>query len=140
MSSDKVTHAIPVRCPRCNHPEHNGRKCLQALRIGKPGEDHFCLCALATPRKLTREQDGWQPIESAPKDGTQVLGFCEYAAEDRKIWIALWIDDDAEPDGGFWRDASHQDSMTSDAEPTHWHPLPAPPSSIEVDAPPEDHK
>jgi uncharacterized protein (DUF433 family) len=30
-------------CPHCHHSAHSG-KCLQALRVGKPGEDQFCLC------------------------------------------------------------------------------------------------
>ena len=30
-------------CSRCGHTAH-AMKCLQALRVGKPGEDRFCLC------------------------------------------------------------------------------------------------
>lgn len=37
------TKRQPARCPQCDHAEHVG-KCLQALRVGKPGEDQFCLC------------------------------------------------------------------------------------------------
>lgn len=71
----------------------------------------------------------WQPIATAPKDGTQLLGYCDYAQNGRAFWVAMWIDDADELDGGFWLDAGKQDSMSRDAEPTHWQPLPEPPDA-----------
>jgi hypothetical protein len=60
----------------------------------------------------------WYPIESAPKDGTEVL---------------LWIPAENTADIGFWGD-SHADETTwiegRDLSPlaaTHWMPLPPPP-------------
>lgn len=56
----------------------------------------------------------WQPIETAPKDGTLVLLF-----EDGVQYIAHW----AETAGGqFFNDAEYQHN------PTHWMPLPTPPA------------
>lgn len=64
----------------------------------------------------------WRPIETAPKDGGDLLG-----------WVRLR---DC-PDGGFhdlirwtrdaWRDV--QDSRVADL--THWMPLPPPPTTKE---------
>ena len=68
----------------------------------------------------------WQPIETAPKDGTHILGFGSGAwtpngcAETfsgvdyfgNPYWV-LCIRNDAESD--YW-------------EPTHWMPIPAPPT------------
>lgn len=62
----------------------------------------------------------WQPIETAPKDGTQILawdGFnfdlCEWSAPERRPQDACWwIDND-------------KGSM----HPTHWQPLPPPPTA-----------
>lgn len=58
----------------------------------------------------------WQPIETAPKDGTPIL---------------VWIDDHVaevewDEDGwiGVWEDIS---SSSGDDYPTHWMPLPEPP-------------
>ncbi len=58
----------------------------------------------------------WQPIETAPKDGTQVL---------------LWIGGHSEPwaqtgffEGGYWLDSYEGIDLSS---PTHWMPLPPPP-------------
>lgn len=84
-------------------------------------------------RRAWREAQ-WQPIETAPKDGTQILGFCADAAAGREFWVVLWVEDEEYPDGGFWLDASKQDSMTVDAEPTHWVPLPAPPPTEDAAA------
>ncbi len=55
----------------------------------------------------------WQPIETAPRDGTRVLVW----AHDR-AWTA---DRCSEGVPDFW------DSDGTFIQPTHWQPLPAPP-------------
>jgi hypothetical protein len=62
----------------------------------------------------------WRPIETAPKDGSEVLAF---AFAHRNFYgVAQWAE--ADPDfprtvsGWFWPFA---------IRPTHWQPLPAPP-------------
>ena len=73
----------------------------------------------------------WQPIETAPKDGTEVLvgwysekGHFENHVWQHKGW--LWE----------WAVASYETDRWSDwecslaEEPTHWMPLPPPPSDI----------
>lgn len=60
----------------------------------------------------------WQPIETAPKDGTWVLLYHQYARISDWYW-----------DGQKW----HNDVLDwGDDEPslapTHWQPLPDPPS------------
>jgi hypothetical protein len=78
----------------------------------------------------------WQPIETAPKDGTDIiLGAPVQEYQGRRVeprsTIGHWdtgagflcdIDDDGDPswmswDGGF----------TTENPPTHWMPLPEPP-------------
>ena len=72
----------------------------------------------------------WEPIETAPKDGTPIIAYCvhtnaKYATNSiQEGWeypvIAKWIDHN----GGGW--TWHGMAGTF----THWRPLPAPPSSL----------
>lgn len=68
----------------------------------------------------------WQPIESAPRDGTRILagrkGWVsvvawnpDFHAHSKSKAVGVWMDDDGDfgPDAHDW--------------PTHWMPLPAPP-------------
>ena len=59
---------------------------------------------------------GWQPINSAPKDGTAILTFQINAMTGGKMKVAFWRDDTV-PKG--W--------SASEESPTYWMPLPAPP-------------
>jgi hypothetical protein len=59
----------------------------------------------------------WQPIETAPKDGRDVLGFWPDRAEGHMA-VAHYDQD---------RDRFRSDTVEW-RNPTHWMPLPAPPS------------
>lgn len=77
----------------------------------------------------------WQPIETAPKDGTRVLLWC---AAERVAHIAKWyterierwerVDNDTQvrrvEDTGFW---SYEGDRGWNW--THWQPLPDPPDA-----------
>lgn len=72
----------------------------------------------------------WQPIETAPKDGTQLLlwsnGYC------RKVEIGSFRPDDGfAGDDPLWLDNSYDDFSCGYASrplrPTHWMPLPKAP-------------
>ena len=87
---------------------------LQALRPGSTGES-----------------DGWQPIETAPKDGTEILlygpgvllsdGRTSMYARAQHVGWAHEVDGHLE-----W--ATRDPSVT--CRPTHWRPLPSPPSAM----------
>ena len=76
--------------------------------------------------------DRWMPIETAPKDGTPILGYCE--ANGHRYTSVIW-----------WRGAKYKDSLyqwrnqltdsavgghaegLSNRGATDWMPLPPPP-------------
>jgi hypothetical protein len=70
----------------------------------------------------------WEPIETAPKDGTGVLLWCDFGDTGTEMVAARWIDNPA-PAGPFgkfaWRD--YQDGAVAEQIATHWMPLPEPP-------------
>lgn len=66
--------------------------------------------------------DGWQSIETAPKDGAEIWGFNGEQA--RMLWSegehwVLWV----------WADSSLADIDPSPDQPTHWMPIPAAPGA-----------
>jgi hypothetical protein len=80
----------------------------------------------------------WQPIESAPKDGTVILAYCapRYVESGEPMgWgyiNAVWWRDEYMKKkygtgySGMWPWRHHQND--SAAEPTRWQPLPPPPT------------
>lgn len=63
----------------------------------------------------------WQPIETAPKDGSSVLTF---SPNDGYPLIVFWQDE-------MWLidwDHDRAYGLEPDDKPTHWMPLPEPPN------------
>lgn len=60
----------------------------------------------------------WQPISSAPKDGTRVLCWNKEweAPESGCLYGPFWAANSLAADKGGWK-----------YQPTHWMPLPEPP-------------
>jgi len=72
---------------------------------------------------LSAGDAGWQPIETAPKDGENIWAF--NGEQGVMHWIdvdvvALWV----------WEDDLLSDADPEPVQPTHWMPLPPPPSAI----------
>ena len=74
----------------------------------------------------------WQPISTAPKDGTEILLFglfsWDYDFEDAKPTTAVgeWDDYGGYECEGGWQTITHN-PYKDNCEPTHWKPLPEPP-------------
>ena len=62
------------------------------------------------------EMTDWQPIETAPKDGTDVLVWCGGAMFIAYMEVGRW----------FFDRTDHSVKPL----PTHWMPLPAPPENV----------
>ena len=69
----------------------------------------------------------WQPIKTAPKDGTEILALEYHGSPNPRLTIAayavvMWIPDDG------WRDCSDMGAAgLYPFEPQYWMPLPEPP-------------
>jgi hypothetical protein len=68
----------------------------------------------------------WQPIETAPKDGAEILlGF----AGEKWIVQGRWVGDYKARDGAWWAlNNDPTDAWGGELYPTHWMPLPSPPT------------
>ena len=61
----------------------------------------------------------WQDIATAPKDGTRFLAY----QKGEPIQECWWCEDFPE-----WQGWQNDNDWDSDPDPTHWMPLPAPPT------------
>ena len=72
----------------------------------------------------------WQPIETAPKDGTAILVFPP-SLSGVQASIAKWDKDEyARRPKPYWKrlDAHGRAFISREKPPTHWMPTPPPPS------------
>lgn len=86
---------------------------------GDPGRSSFA-DGLERMALAALEQE-WRPIETAPKDHTWILVWCEHGQ-----YVVGWNDEDGI---GWWvvDDNKHGPYMLRGSAPTHWFPLPTPP-------------
>lgn len=94
------------------------------------------------------EEQGWRPIETAPKDGTVILGFARKAPrfvfwhviepetldeEPCEGWAAIWYEERVmllAPGMGWTHKEIEGSNYYYEGDgPTHWQPLPAPPTN-----------
>lgn len=137
-------------CPFCGE---------QHIYLNPPTEHHSgsinCpACMVSMPRAISGEKGGdelirswnaraagWQPIETAPKDGTKLLLWTTTVGDDKLteylstvdgepsslscVQIGQWDPGNDASDPMYSRPASWETSYIGN--PTHWMPLPAPP-------------
>ncbi len=68
---------------------------------------------------------GWQPIETAPKDGAHVLAWGPKFAEPHFCFWTTWYVDRQPID--CW--GNDEEYLLNEMAPTHWMPLPSPPGA-----------
>jgi len=69
---------------------------------------------IAAERESFEKTSGWQPIETAPSDGTDVL---VYRPDERDGGFDAHVGVDYYKNGTWWH-------SRRDQQPTHWRPLP----------------
>jgi len=75
----------------------------------------------------------WQPIETAPMDGTHIIGYIPVKSNRGGV-VGIFFEPEYQrkflgidiPHGGLWRYSCHEQVI---AEPTHWMSLPNPPDA-----------
>lgn len=67
----------------------------------------------------------WQPMETAPKDGTQIL-VTRQGRYRLETWIAYWYESEY-ISGKGWRTSDGEFIHWVEPDATHWHPLPPAP-------------
>jgi hypothetical protein len=83
-------------------------------------EDLLALCDAASGPE-------WQPIETAPRDGTAFLGVFQWQGEsETEVHECEWCDGR----GFFVR--PYDEMPDKDSQPVFWMPLPRPPTSSEA--------
>lgn len=91
--------------------------------------DELCQKAAACIRQLRKEnaelrkRTEWLPIETAPKDGTQILCY-EFCNGHNTMYLADYAWFQSIEKGSFY-------SMGDSMQPTHWMPFQAPPEGGE---------
>ena len=95
-------------------------------------------CIAALQREGYVIEPGWQPISSAPKDGTQVLMFGRWRPHDILpggepcMLVASWSTIMSNGTGYAWLTACGTQRLDNiNVELTMWRPLPAPPQQQE---------
>lgn len=105
---------------------------------GQPDRDRLARAITAYLAALspgsTGSAEGWQDISTAPKDGTIIVWSPMGGG---KVFFAQWDDNRyATTPKPYWRFSDERiwgTTAVRKAQPTHWRPLPAPPSAM-IDA------
>lgn len=102
-----------------------GRITFRQIQSQRPSPSSFTMPSYATSGAIPLQ---WESIDSAPKDGTEVLAW--RAGWDRPSWVAWRTNSRTNTD--FWNDVEEQDCYDIETEPpTHWVRLPVLPRGVE---------
>jgi hypothetical protein len=74
----------------------------------------------------------WQPIETAPKDGTEIIGFWPSYRKGRQVQVTYYVDTETREYGKIERVSQYWMSPSpwtvgERTAPTHWMPIPEAP-------------
>ena len=75
---------------------------------------------------------GWQPISTAPRDGTDVMRHDKHWGVMSGYWSdciwARYANPDKDAGGAWVQELNRSDTLA--LNPTHWMPLPEPPEAV----------
>jgi len=129
-------------CPFCGskaelidneHMGHFSVVCKSCFCEIQGHQIHPKLDEIGTIRLWNTRADEWQPIETAPKDGTEILGLDQDAGEARVVFWDKRVKLDQHIGllnvnrGACWVKSENYETFM----PNTWQPLPAPPKGDE---------
>lgn len=117
MSQQTAEQSAVKTLERLGYTYHGGTQWKPPL--GKSAEP---LLDRITELQAQLQQYQWQPIETAPKDGTEII---IYFKSNKKSFIVTW-----NYCGAYWM---LFDTKEKTGTPSHWMPLPAAPAIAEVE-------
>lgn len=93
------------------------------VQTGRLSPDHE-QAVIISPDLLDDVEREWRTIDSAPKDGTEVLLYTTAFSGEWIIVQGAYFSSPKEIDNGW------ETQFGFHGEPTHWKPLPSPPKSL----------
>lgn len=126
---DRLNAEIASLTARLNEKLYECPECAFTFLAGHTDEGGGYSCPNCAEAKLAQQLAAleWQPIESAPKDETRILGFFPGAPEWYDFSVICWSDSDSD----WWGCSPAAAGVCGDRhQPTHWRPLPEPPVSL----------
>jgi hypothetical protein len=119
-----MTALLP--CPFCGSSNVDPEGWASTERKGPACDD--CAGSADTVERWNTRVLPWQPIETAPKDGTPILITRPTEWQCEEGWHVVRWDDDwwQVHDGKF-------DCPLRGPDPTHWMPLPVPPHNYDAE-------
>ena len=106
-------------------PQSTLAKLMDDLAADVP-EEEWAKLPKDMAAQASQTTNGWQPIETAPKDGTNVILYGSYESKPGEPFVVAGMSWDSEPVG--WTNGDCWATEVGDRwVPTHWHPLPCPP-------------
>jgi hypothetical protein len=155
--ASRLTIAAPEGLTWRNHAEYLLACIDSCIEAGSPPDEldpedvaeiDATRAALAASPPIPQQ---WQPIETAPKDGTLILLLVDYSGDNGNHWIddsesglgrTIGHNNDDEVldgEGQGWQFAgwcwSHDHFVEGEGHAVKWQPLPDPPALARADAP-----
>ena len=103
-------------------------KSVELVKPPKGWDEKRPLCKSDIPDMTDGSVNQWQPIETAPKDGTNILGYMR-AYNDDIIVVCHFEDEDGKNEYCPWLESEGE--LYARYELTHWMSLPEPPKDGE---------
>lgn len=117
VAIEDLAHRIAWRYKKSSDPHHSDTYTFNRATLLQ------FAAALAAPAAPA----GWQPIETAPKDGTQIALATHKTAHAGRWQQRMYGDN-------WWMSGDYVAAFSTINPPTHWMPLPAAPGAPQGDA------